>query len=270
MSGMEIPAAISIGSSIIGAGTSIAGGLKSSEASGQQAEQLRIAGQAQAEAATEGAAVQALSAREQGAAAREEARVRKLAADEQAAAFEFEGRQNDRTATRYRSAAAVDEAARRRDLDSSLQTIDAMRSGRGLSLDSPTARAIRSGVTEAADRDILASRTNYLIESGNQELAGELARRKARFSTLTGEQAIASGERSAASSERIASAIERAGASSSRAALLSSMAGARGAEAQGQSALLGSVGRVAGIGLDLARTMRPGWYGYGSGGGAPP
>jgi hypothetical protein len=114
-----------------------------------------------------------------------------MAAQEQAAAHEFEGRQLDLQGKRIRSAGAVDEAARRIDLESSLQTIEALRAGRGLDPDSPTGRAITAGATERGEKNILTSKTNYALQAANSELQGELSRRKARFTLMAGEAGAA-------------------------------------------------------------------------------
>lgn len=281
MSGMEIPAALSIASSAVGAATSIAGSMSSSSAQGAQGEALRISGRAQADAARESAAVQAATAREgavlQAATARESAAAQVMASREQADAQEFEGRQYDVQAKRIRSAGAVEEAARREDLQSSLETIQVMRAGRGVDLGSPTGRAIARGVTERAERDIMQSKTNYLMSGVDRELAGELARRKARYAVMVGEHAAASGERIATAAERggfrVAEAAERAGTAAAQAALAVAAAGVRASEAQQQATIIGGIGRAAGIGFDFAKTMRPGiggFGGYGSGGSAAP
>lgn len=162
-----------------------------------------------------------------------------MAAQEKANAEEFEGRQYDLQATRIRSAAAADEASRRTDLMSSLETIDAMRAGRGLSLNSPTGRAIASGVSQRAERNILQSRTNFQLNAAQSELQGELSRRKARYSLLAGETQ--------------ADAIDD----------------------QILATYAGGVGKIAGIGMGFAKGSGGGgrWLdfgGYGSGGGAAP
>jgi hypothetical protein len=140
-----------------------------------------------------------------------------MAAQEQANAQEFEGRQLDLQGKRIRSAAAVDEASRREDLMSSLDTIDVLRVGRGLDPDSPTGRAIAKGVTERGERNIAQSKTNYLLQAANSEMQGELSRRKARYSMLAGE------------------------------------AGASAIDDQIMATYAGGVGKVAGIGMSFAK-----------------
>lgn len=212
MSGMEIPAAVAIGSSVIGAGTSIYGSMKSAEA--QEAGKVASAASSHAQL---------------------------MAAQEQAAAFEFEGRQYDRQGKQIRAAASSDEASRRDSLASSLETIDVLRAGRGLDPDSPTGRAIMSGITSTAEKNIETSKSNFALQSVNAELAGELSRRKARYSLLAGEAGAAAGA-----------------------------AGQRAADANIDATIAGGFGRVAGIGMDLTKTLRYGGTGFGSVGSGSP
>jgi hypothetical protein len=141
-----------------------------------------------------------------------------MAAQEQSNAQNFEAGQYDIQGKRIRSAAAADEAARRTDLESSLETIDAMRSGRGLSLDSPTGRAISRNVTATGERNILNSRTNMLLQAEQSDAQAELSRRKARYSLLAGE------------------------------------AGASAADDQIAATYAGGVGKLAGIGMSFYKT----------------
>lgn len=143
-----------------------------------------------------------------------------MAAQEQSEASLFEKRQQEIQAKRYRSAAAADEAVRRDSLQSSLDTIDVFRAGRGLSLDSPTGRAIQAGVSDRAERDIITSRTNLLAEAANRDLAAELAGRKSRYSLMAGDAA------------------------------------ARATDAQIGATYAAGIGKIAGIGLDLAKPAR--------------
>jgi hypothetical protein len=112
-----------------------------------------------------------------------------MAAQEQSHAQEFEAGQYDIQAKRIRSAAAADEAARRTDLASTLENIDVLRSGRGLSLDSPTGRAISQHVTSVGENNILTARTNYLLQAEQSSAQAELSRRKARMSLISGDLA---------------------------------------------------------------------------------
>jgi hypothetical protein len=165
-----------------------------------------------------------------------------MAAREQAEAQEFEARGYDRQGTRIRSAGAVEEASRRLDLESSLETIQVLRAGRGLDLDSPTGRAIMSGVTSTAERNIMTAKTNYALQAVNSELQGELSRRKARYSLLAGE----------------------AGAAATDATI-------RGIDSTIDATWAAGIGKAAGAGLDAFKIGRGGGFGaFGSGGGASP
>lgn len=214
MSGMEPLAIASIASSAIGAGASIYGAVSGSENAAKSG-----AAQAKALGATKDAQL--------------------LAAQEQSKAFEFEGAQGDLQAQRYRSAAAADEAQRRTELQSSLETIQAIRAGRGLDLDSPTGRAITRGVTATAEDNIMTSKNNYLLNSAQSELGAELSRRKARYALLAGD----------ASAKAIDAQIEAAGTVT---------------QAQIDNSLIGGIKGVAGIGTDLFKTLKYGGTGFGT------
>lgn len=110
-----------------------------------------------------------------------------FAAQEQSAAQEFEARQIELQGKRFRNAAAGDEAARRTDLESSLETIQVMRAGRGLDLGSPTGRAIMESTTATGERNIMTAKGNYLLDAANADLSAELSRRKARASLIAGD-----------------------------------------------------------------------------------
>lgn len=161
-----------------------------------------------------------------------------MAAREQSAAQEFEGRQLDLQSKRIRSAAAVDEAQRREGLQSSLETIQSVRAGRGLDLNSPTGRAIAAGVTVKAERNIEQSKSNYLIDAAESDMTAELSRRKARYSLLAGD----------------------AQAKGIDAQIMAVQAGGRAAAAttagQIDTALAGGLGKIAGIGLDSYRLQK--------------
>jgi hypothetical protein len=199
MSGMEI--ALPLISTAVSAGATGYSMYSSSKAGAAQKEALGISGAAQ-----------------------------QMAAKEQSDALEFEARQQELQGKRIRSAAAADEAARRTDLESSLETIQAMRVGRGLDLDSPTGKAIMAGATDTAERNIMTSRGNYMISAAQSDLQAELSRRKARYTLLTGDaSAKATGAQIAA------------------------------ADASIDAALAGGIGKIGGLGLDLYKTMKPGY-----------
>jgi hypothetical protein len=107
-----------------------------------------------------------------------------MAGQEAKRSADFEAQQYERRAKAYETQAAQDETARRRDLESSLETIQVMRSGRGLDLDSPTGRAIEAGVTADAERDITRAKGNILGQAAQSEVAASETRRKGRYSML--------------------------------------------------------------------------------------
>lgn len=151
MSGMEIPAALALAGGVASAGATAYGTMASADALGKSRSATL------------------------------------MAAQEQSAAQEFEAQQLELQGKRIRSAASEDEANRRTDLVSSLQTIDALRAGRNVELDSPTGRAITAGVTSRAEHNIIGARDNYLLQAANSDLSAELSRRKARYSLLAGD-----------------------------------------------------------------------------------
>lgn len=150
-----------------------------------------------------------------------------LASKEQAEAYQFEQRQYARRGQAIRTAAAQDEANRYDDLESSLETISTIRSGRGLDLDSPTGRAIHDSVSTNALRDIRTSKSNYLMDAAGSDLASALAARKAAFATYSGQMGYDASE-----------------------------ASIRAADAGISAAIAGGVGRIAGLGLDYMRPQR--------------
>jgi hypothetical protein len=139
-------------------------------------------------------------------------------------AYQFESRQYDRQGKQIRIAAAQDEANRYDKLTSSLDTIAAIRAGRGLDLDSPTGRAIRQGQVSDALADIDTSRANSRIAEAQTKLASELAMRKSRFALLQGYYGAVSND-----------------------------AAREAADAGISATLAGGIGKVAGIGMDLYR-----------------
>jgi hypothetical protein len=108
------------------------------------------------------------------------------AGGEKAAAAEFESQQYAAQAQAAKTAAMQDETARRRDLESNLQTIQAIRAGRGLSAGSPTEMAIFSNVTSNAEDDIAASKANYAAKADLAQRASFLSARRSLTSLLAG------------------------------------------------------------------------------------
>jgi hypothetical protein len=108
------------------------------------------------------------------------------AAGQQSAAAEFESQQYAQQAEAQRTAALQDETARRRDLASNLESIAAIRAGRGVGAGSPTAMAIyNSGIANSED-DIAASKANYAAKADLAQRASFLSERRASTSLLAG------------------------------------------------------------------------------------
>lgn len=109
-----------------------------------------------------------------------------MAAGEKSAAAEFEQQQYQQQAKAAKTAALQDEAARRRDLTSSLQTIQAIRAGRGVGSGSPTAMAIYDNTISLAEDEISSSKANYAAKADLATRASYLSGRKAKTSLLAG------------------------------------------------------------------------------------
>lgn len=107
-----------------------------------------------------------------------------MAGQEAKRSADFEAAQLERQSKAYQTQAAQDEANRRSDLESSLETIQVMRAGRGLSLDSPTGEAILTSTTDRAERDITTSKANIFGRASNAELAASETQRKGKASLL--------------------------------------------------------------------------------------
>lgn len=110
-----------------------------------------------------------------------------MAAGQASAAADFESQQYAQQAQAAKTAAIQDETARRRDLTSNLETIQAIRSGRGVGSGSPTAMAIfDSGISKSED-DIAASKANYAAKADLASRASILSERKSSTSLLAGD-----------------------------------------------------------------------------------
>jgi hypothetical protein len=109
-----------------------------------------------------------------------------MQAREQSKAAAFESEQLKIQSDQYKTAAAQDEANRRRELESNLETIQAIRAGRGVGLSSPGGRATMEAVTEAEERDIGIAKSNYLTRADLSRRASELSAEKAKTSLLAG------------------------------------------------------------------------------------
>jgi hypothetical protein len=105
---------------------------------------------------------------------------------EEARAALFEQDQLKIQEERFRTAASEAEAKRRRELTSQMQTIEAIRAGRGVGAGSPTAIAIVEDVASTGEREINIERTNYLTRAETARRAGEFAGGRAQKSLLAG------------------------------------------------------------------------------------
>jgi hypothetical protein len=109
-----------------------------------------------------------------------------MAGGERAAAAEFESQQYAAQARAAETASAQEETVRRRNLESNLETIAAIRAGRGLGAGSPTEMAIYSNITSNAEDDIAAAKANYAAKADLAQRASFLSERKASTSLLAG------------------------------------------------------------------------------------
>jgi hypothetical protein len=108
------------------------------------------------------------------------------AGGERAAAAQFESQQYRQQAEAQKIASTQDETQRRRDLTSNLETIAAIRAGRGVGATSPTAMSIfDSGIANTED-EIQASKANYAAKADLASRASFLSERKASTSLLAG------------------------------------------------------------------------------------
>lgn len=105
---------------------------------------------------------------------------------EQAKAAAFEQDQLQVAAQQTRTAAAQEETNRRNELTSSLETIEAIRAGRGLSGSSPGGMAILEGVTNRAERDIGISKGNYAQKADLLDREASMSSSKGSMSLLAG------------------------------------------------------------------------------------
>jgi hypothetical protein len=127
------------------------------------------------------------------------------AGKEQARAARFEAgqleekaREQEINASIERTRADQQTARRTEDLNDNLETIAAIRAGRGVGTDSPTGRAIREGVSADERQDIGIERGSILNEAdawrrgawASRQEAG-MARRKAKYSIWAGNTAAA-------------------------------------------------------------------------------
>lgn len=107
-------------------------------------------------------------------------------AGQASAAADFEAQQYKAQADAARTASMQDEAARRRNLTSSLEAIQAIRAGRGVGTSSPTAMAIFDNSIDRSEDDIQASKANYAAKADLASRASVLSEKKASTSLLAG------------------------------------------------------------------------------------
>lgn len=116
----------------------------------------------------------------------------------QSDAARFEQQQLQSQQKQYETAAAQDETQRRNDLTSRLETISAIRAGRGVGSASPTGMAIFDNLIDRSETDINTSRTNILTKADNAGMEAGMAGNKASTSLLAGYLGAASTVGSAA------------------------------------------------------------------------
>lgn len=108
------------------------------------------------------------------------------AAGQQSAAADFESQQYKLQAEQTRLQATQAETQRREELTANLETIQAIRAGRGVGAYSPTGDAILTSTTEDAMRDMRIERLNLLEKADLSQRAGIMAQRKGQTSLLAG------------------------------------------------------------------------------------
>ena len=105
---------------------------------------------------------------------------------ERSRAQAFESQQRTRQEQQFRIAGAQAEADRRDRLTSSLETIAAIRAGRGVGEGSPTGLASLEEIASDESRDIRAERLNYLTRAEESRLASRMTRRQSGMSLISG------------------------------------------------------------------------------------
>lgn len=115
-----------------------------------------------------------------------------MAGQEASRAAEFEQQQLQIQAQTSRTAADQAEARRRDELTSNLETIQAIRAGRGVGAGAPGETALLTSVIDDQERNIGIERFNYLQKADLSRRAALLQGRKAQTSLLAGDLAVAS------------------------------------------------------------------------------
>lgn len=82
--------------------------------------------------------------------------------------------------------ATQEEVIRRRELNDTLSTINAVRAGRGLSLNSPTGKTIVKNTISEANKDIQIAKTNRLIMADANRQSGKFAGSRAQYERSSG------------------------------------------------------------------------------------
>jgi hypothetical protein len=112
-----------------------------------------------------------------------------LAAQEQSQAALWEQRQHEIAEQQNRTAALQAEARRTEEMNSSLETIQALRAGRNTGAYSATGRAMLTSTIEDVMRDNAIERANFLSRADQNRIAAELSGRKSKTSLLAGQYA---------------------------------------------------------------------------------
>jgi mannitol-specific phosphotransferase system IIBC component len=105
---------------------------------------------------------------------------------EEARSAEFEAQQQKVQRETLAIQAKQDEAKRRNELTSSLETIQAIRAGRGVGESSPGGMALFDQITSSAERDISTSRFNFAQRGEQSRQLSEFSRDRAQTSLLAG------------------------------------------------------------------------------------
>jgi hypothetical protein len=105
---------------------------------------------------------------------------------EEARSAEFEAQQLAIQQETLRIASKQDETKRRNELTSSLETIQAIRAGRGVGAASPGGMALFDAITENAERDISTSKFNFAQKGEQARLLETTSRERGKTSLLSG------------------------------------------------------------------------------------
>lgn len=109
-----------------------------------------------------------------------------MAGRERSMAQSFESQEKARQSQQFQIAGAQAEARRREHLTSSLETIQAIRAGRGVGMGSPTGMAALEEITSDESRDIRSERLNYLTRAEESNMASRMLKRQSRMSLIAG------------------------------------------------------------------------------------